>query len=112
MDIRTSSGIPTDDARRISPESPVYPSWRLNFGIKINLMAKLQRRNEKQPDLNFLGEKKSEKTIYDQITEERQEIESAELELARIKEERRKMDDMLKRLRNVLEFKEDGSEKE
>ncbi len=112
MDIRTSSAVPTDEARRVSPESPVYPGWRLNFGIKINLMAKLQRRHEKQPDFNFLGEKKSEKSIYDQITEERQEIESAELELARIKEERRKMDEMLIKLRNVLEFKEDSSQKE
>ncbi|MBD3288874.1 hypothetical protein GF337_08740 [candidate division KSB1 bacterium] len=112
MDIRTSSGIPESDARRLSPESPVYPGWRLNFGVKINLMAKLQRRHEKQSEFNFLGEKKPEKTIYDQITEERQEIESAEMELARIKEERRKMDEMLKRLRNVLEFKEDETGKE
>lgn len=112
MDVRTSSAVPTDEARRVSPESPVYPGWRLNFGIKINLMAKLQKRHDKQLNVNFLGEKKSEKTIYDQITEERQEIESAELELARIKEERRKMDEMLKRLRNVLEFKDDGSQKE
>jgi hypothetical protein len=91
---------------------PTYPTWRVNFGVKMSLAAlareRLAAKEQKKP-LGLESEKK--KDAYKGVAEERKEIENAEAELEKIRSERQKMDEILKRLRKALEIKEDPDKK-
>jgi len=104
FDFRMTSARPNPAARTISINTPVFPTWRLNFGIKFNLMSRLQNRymeNENSAMHRSAGS--YTKDIYQQIGDEKKQVENAEKELEQIREERKKMDEILKRLRTVLE---------
>ncbi|MBN1541592.1 hypothetical protein JW992_05565 [candidate division KSB1 bacterium] len=85
---------------------PNYPTWRINVGAVIALRPGLQlitaedraeRAKQKEEELP------ADATIYDQLAKERQETEGAEAELERIRRERQRMEDLLERLRTILE---------
>ncbi|MDZ7342508.1 MAG: DUF4200 domain-containing protein [candidate division KSB1 bacterium] len=91
---------------------PTYPTWRVNFGVKMSLAARAKERllaKDRNKPSGLDGEKK--KDVYKGMAEERKEIENAEAELEKIRSERQKMDEILKRLRKALEIKEDTEKK-
>ena len=111
FDYRLTAARPNQSAHTISQSTPVFPTWRVNLGVKINLMSKLSNRFDKKEKSLLPGTKTEPQSIYKQIADERKQVEDAERELEKIKNERKKMDDMLKRLRNILEYKEEQKKK-
>jgi hypothetical protein len=109
FDYRLTAAKPNESAYTITKNMPVFPTWRMNFGVKINLISKIQNRFEEKDETKLSTEK--DKGVYEQIADERKQVEDAERELEKIREERKRMDEMLKRLRKVLEFKEKEEEK-
>lgn len=111
FDYRLTAAKPNASAHTISGNTPVFPTWRVNLGIKVNLMSRIQKRYE---DKNKSDELKNnqEKTVYEQIEDEQKKIKNAEQELESLVEERKRMDDMLNRLRSILESKPDDSKKD
>jgi hypothetical protein len=80
----------------------------------MNLTSKLKGRFETKEPFNSTAvenEKSGKKDVIKDITEERKQIENAEAELEKIRGEREKMDDILKRLRKALEIKETTEKK-
>ncbi|MBN2012729.1 WVD2 family protein [candidate division KSB1 bacterium] len=102
VDLRLSNGKPDEDAISAARALPVYPAWRVNLGMKFNIRSRIAHRYadgvEIDPNLNV-----KEKQLFEQIVDEQQQVENAEQELERIRKERERMDDMLKRLRRVLD---------
>jgi len=94
--------IPTAMAKML----PTYPTWRVNFGVRINLVSKLKGRFETKQNFESIRSDKDKKDIYEEIAGERKQIENAEVELQKIREERKKMDEILDRLRKALELKD------
>lgn len=93
---------------------PTYPTWRVNFSLKMNLTSKIKGRFETKEPINSSvveTEKNGKKDVIKDIAEERKQIENAEAELEKIRSEREKMDDILKRLRKALEIKETTEKK-
>ncbi len=112
FDFRLTAARPNQSARTISINTPVFPTWRLNFGVKFNMTSRLQHRSvdkEGAAKMETGGDHK--KDIYKQIAEEKKQVEDAEKELTKIYEERKKMDEILKRLRDVLEDEKDNVNK-
>ncbi len=91
---------------------PSYPTWRVNFGFKLNLSSKLENRFADKKEEEPAVVEKKEKTIYEQIADEQKNIEDAVLELETLIKERKKMDEILTRLRKALEIKDDKKEME
>ncbi len=85
---------------------PTYPTWRVNFSVRVNLVSKLKGRFEQKDDFKSITSDKNKKDVYEEIATERKQIENAELELEKIREERKKMDEILNRLRKALELKD------
>jgi len=85
---------------------PTYPTWRINLSVKINLASILKGRLDQKENLESITPDKSKKNVYEKITEERKQIENAEAELQKIRDERKKMDEILNRLRKALEIKD------
>ena len=88
---------------------PTFPTWRVNFSMKMNLVSKTKRQfAEKQK--TGLSNREEKKDVYQEIAKERKKVEKAEAELQEIREERQRMDKILKRLRKALENteKEEG----
>lgn len=87
---------------------PTYPTWRVNFSVRINLVSKIKGRFESKEEFKSITteEDKNKKDVYEEIAQERKQIENAEVELEKIREERKKMDEILNRLRKALEIKE------
>lgn len=85
---------------------PAYPTWRVNFNVRVNLVSKLKRRFEQKDDFKSITSDKNKKDVYEEIATERKQIENAELELEKIRQERKKMDEILNRLRKALELKD------
>jgi len=112
LDYRLTSARPSETAQTVSPNAPVFPTWRVNFGARMNLISKIQERFTKKEDKSLFEAKTQDNNIYEQIATERKEVEEAERELESIREERKRMDDMLKRLRNILEYKEEEQKKD
>ncbi|NUM68787.1 hypothetical protein HUU39_26555, partial [candidate division KSB1 bacterium] len=87
---------------RLHPDIPNYPAWRVNFGVKLNLnqapppdnkplfVSSGGRLVSRQPELEA------------QLNAEQQKTANAEEELERIRSERKRMEAMLARLRNLL----------
>jgi len=93
---------------------PTYPTWRVNFSVKINLISRFQRRFEQKEQLDSVTSKKGETNVFEEIAVERKKVENAELELEKIRDERKRMDEILIRLRKALELndKKEKSEKD
>ena len=85
----------------VSSDLPIYPGWRLNFGVNLLLLpTSVYKTSEK--DL-LIKKAESRRELFEQIIREQRETESAEEELQRIKAERRKAEQELERLRRILE---------
>lgn len=117
---------------RIDPNLPNYPSWRARIGARIHLTRPLPREVEtplfSQEDFEEGRPQKPEVLaskipLQEQLVKERRETELAEEELERIRSDRRKMEEMLARLRQILRYgkevtppdstqKKEGDEKE
>ena len=87
---------------------PNLPSWRINVGASIALSRKPTTRTDMPGVGGTVGASGqsapvSEK-LYEELASERRKTESAEAELERIRAERQRMEDLLKRLREVLEW--------
>lgn len=91
---------------------PTYPTWRVNFGMKVNLTSKVQARFEEKISAESPGEDGKKGDVFKNIADERKQIENAEAELEKIRSEREKMDEILKRLRKALEIKETEKKKD
>ncbi|MFQ5627472.1 MAG: hypothetical protein ACE5I1_01830 [bacterium] len=97
---------------RINVELPSYPGWRLRLGGKVHLNKPMPREIEKplftQDDLEQEPETQevlaSQVPLQEQLVKERRETELAEEELERIRSDRRKMEEMLARLRQILRY--------
>ncbi len=85
---------------------PTYPTWRVNLSFRMNPVSKWKGRFESKERDQAIKSTPAKKSVIQQISEERKEIENAEEELRRIREERKKMDEILNRLRKALEIKE------
>lgn len=103
----TSTGAPI---RRIHPDLPSYPGWRLRVAGKFYL-TKPSPREIDQPYFTQFGSSSVEDTsavssaklpLHDKLSQERRQTEMAEEELQRIRAERRKMEETLSRLRQIL----------
>ena len=89
---------------------PTYPTWRVNFSVRVNLVSKLKSRFKSKDKIKAASPAKDNKDVYEEIAQERKQIENAEVELKKIRDERKKMDEILDRLRKALEIK-DSKEK-
>lgn len=97
---------------QIDSRLPSYPGWRLRLGGKIHLNKPMPREIEKplftQDDFEQQPENQevlaSQIPLQEQLVKERRETEMAEEELERIRSDRRKMEDMLARLRQILRY--------
>jgi len=90
---------------------PTYPTWRVNVSVRINLVSKLKGRFESKQDFKSVASDKENKDVYNEIAAERKQIENAEVELQKIRDERKKMDEILNRLRRALEIKDNKDKK-
>ena len=78
-----------------------YPTWRINLGVKMQILpTDVFRLTEK--DI-LIRKAESRRKLFEQIIREQHETESAEEELERIKNERLKAERELERLRRILE---------
>ncbi len=94
---------------------PNLPSWRINVGAIISL-----RRNEtklanqtpvfKGKDMSVADTTAHNQKLLDQLAKEKQQTESAEAELDQIRDERERMENLLKRLKNILQQPSGASE--
>ena len=82
-------------------DMPNYPTWKINAGIKLQLLPTSVYRVDERDILMQKAESRRE--LFEQIIRERRQTESAEEELERIKDERRKAERELERLRKILE---------
>ncbi len=94
---RYVSGLPV-----INKDLPSYPQWRVNFGATFHL-------NQAAPPDNrplFVSANgrlvPRQKSLENQLNVEQRKTENAEEELEKIREERKRMEAMLARLRNLL----------
>lgn len=94
---RYDTGLPV-----INTDLPSYPAWRVNFGATFHL-------NQAAPPDNrplFVSANgrlvPRQKSLENQLSVEQRKTENAEEELAKIREERKRMEAMLARLRNLL----------
>ncbi|MDQ7065534.1 MAG: hypothetical protein Q9P90_14950 [candidate division KSB1 bacterium] len=96
---------------RIHPEMPSYPGWRLRVGTRIYL-NKSEPKGIDRPLFTSKGrevkmdseEAANKLTLQEQLVRERRETEIAEEELRKIREDRKKMEEMLARLRQILQY--------
>ncbi|MCH8126694.1 hypothetical protein IIC38_12125 [candidate division KSB1 bacterium] len=84
-----------------------YPTWRINTGVKFNILSASYNQGSERDILVRKAE--TRRDVFEQIVREQRETEKAEKELTRIKEERLKAEQELERLRKLLEG--DGSKK-
>jgi hypothetical protein len=90
---------------QINPALPSYPSWRVRFGARFALNQPPPPPGQKPLFVSANGRlTTAHKTLEKQLTEERRKTETAEEELAKIRDDRRRMETMLARLRNLLNY--------
>ncbi|MFZ5517245.1 MAG: hypothetical protein ACOY90_11440 [Candidatus Zhuqueibacterota bacterium] len=81
---------------------PTFPTWRVNFNVRLNLFSK-EKTLFAEKEKSAMAKQDEKKDVYQEIATERKKVENAEAELEKIKEERRRMDEILVRLRKALE---------
>lgn len=87
--------------RTLPNSQPDYPGWRVKFGTQFTLLPTSVYRVSERDILMQKAETRRE--LFEQIIREQRQTESAEAELQRIKEERRRAERELERLRRILE---------
>jgi hypothetical protein len=87
----------------VNPALPSYPDWRLRLGAKFALNQPAPPPGQKPLFASANGRLvPMQKTLEKQLSEERQKTETAEEELQKIRNERKRMEAMLVRLRSLL----------
>jgi hypothetical protein len=109
FDIRLSSNQDATQylagLRQINPALPSYPSWRVRFGARFALNQPPPPPGQKPLFVSANGRLvTAHKTLEKQLSEERRKTETAEDELAKIRDDRKRMETMLARLRNLLNY--------
>jgi hypothetical protein len=90
---------------QINPELPSYPNWRVRFGAKFALNQPPPPPGQKPLFASSNGRLTTQhKTLEKQLTEERKKTETAEEELSKIRDDRKRMETMLARLRSLLNY--------
>lgn len=90
---------------QINPELPSYPNWRVRFGAKFALNQPAPPPGQKPLFASANGRlTTAHKALEKQLTEERKKTESAEDELTKIRDDRKRMEAMLARLRSMLTY--------
>ena len=108
FDYRLSGAKIYDTSQIYSYKMPLFPKWRISFGIKLCLSLKPQKKDVQQEQQESVdNNKKVNKMVLEEIVKERKRMEVVELELKKVMEERKEMDIILERLRNILESKGD-----
>jgi len=102
-DVRLSGDDDNTDYSLLNkiPGLPNYSTWRISLGLKLTLLpSSVYSLGER--DL-LMQKAESRRELFEQIIKEQRETEAAEAELERIKDERRKAERELERLRRILE---------
>lgn len=101
-----SSGLP-----QIHADMPSHPGWRVRFGARIHMTHPEPREIEKPLFSENRSSDASEgigagaaATLQERLMQERRETEVAEEELEKIRADRKKMEQMLARLREILRY--------
>ncbi len=90
---------------QVNAALPNYPNWRVRFGARFALNQPPAPPGQKPLFVSANGRLVTEhKTLEKQLTEERRKTETAEEELTKIRDERKRMEMMLARLRNLLNY--------
>jgi len=90
---------------QVNPELPSYPSWRLRFGARFALNRPAPPPGQKPLFVSANGRlTTAHKTLEKQLNEERKKTETAEEDLAKIRDDRKRMETMLSRLRSLLVY--------
>jgi len=96
--------VPDTHLRKPPTEDfPNYPSWRGILGAKFNILPYLFRSSE---SYQLQQQSRDRRVILERLMEEQKNTESAEDELTRIRSERQRVEEELKRLRLLLEEEE------
>lgn len=97
-------------SRTLPNSQPNYPAWRVNFGTSFTLLPTTVYRENPRDVL--MQKAQTRRELFEQIIKERKATESAEAELERIKAERRRAEQELERLRQILEGELQKSQQE
>jgi len=90
---------------QVNPDLPSHPNWRLRFGARLALNKPAPPPGQKPLFVNSNNRlTTAHKTLEKQLTEERKKTESAEEELSKIRDDRKRMETMLARLRGLLVY--------
>ena len=112
LDVRLSKDVDQTGGpfvRGLPSSLPNYPGWRVRLGTKIHLTRPEPRVIEKplftatDAGSNEPISESQQLTIQEQLVKERRETEIAEEELSKIREDRKRMERMLGRLRQILQ---------
>lgn len=90
---------------QVNPALPSYPNWRVRFGARFALNQPPPPPGQKPLFVSDNGRlAPAHKTLEKQLTEERHKTETAQEELAKIRDERKRMETILARLRTMLNY--------
>lgn len=90
---------------QINPDLPSHPNWRLRFGARLALNKPAPPPGQRPLFVNSNNRlTTAQKTLDKQLNEERKKTESAEEELSKIRDDRKRMETMLARLRGLLVY--------
>jgi hypothetical protein len=90
---------------QINPELSSHPSWRVRFGGRFALNQPAPPPGQKPLFASSNGRLTTQhKALEKQLSEERKKTESAEEELTKIRDDRKRMETMLARLRSLLNY--------
>lgn len=101
---------------RINDELANYPFWRLQFGFQFNLrkpapqlpptieFSKLDTNGKNNSYTNKKDKLMKRLKDQEELAKERLQAESAEVEVERIREERKRLEAIIARLRKILDF--------
>ncbi len=85
---------------------PNLPDWRVNFALQLPIYPALFRRqpkDAKEEAVRQVLQAQTEEAVLDELTREQQKTENAEKDLARIQAERQRIEQTLKKIRDLLE---------
>ena len=95
---------------QINPDLPSHPNWRLRFGTRFALNKPAPPPGQRPLFVSSNGRlTTAQKTLDKQLSEERKKTESAEEELSKIRDDRKRMEAMLARLRGLLVYGKNDS---
>ncbi|MGH7595082.1 MAG: hypothetical protein ACREOI_01970 [bacterium] len=90
---------------RVNTALPSYPNWRVRFGARFALNQPPPPPGQKPLFVSANGRlAPAHKALEKQLNEERHKTETAQEELTKIRDERKRMETMLARLRTLLNY--------